>query len=123
MVTSSTPIPRQAWSVLIVSTLPFTVCFMVWMMFGVIGIPLKKSLGLNATDIDGFSLHAAVRCGADDRQALEQLCRYITRPPCRPHRASGPVPRQAQTVHWTVCVRDQHWPASAYKPTPLARSC
>ena len=25
-------------------------------------------------------LHAAVRCGADDRQALEQLCRYITRP-------------------------------------------
>jgi Putative transposase len=30
--------------------------------------------------IDGFSLHAAVRCGADDRQALEQLCRYITRP-------------------------------------------
>ena len=31
-------------------------------------------------DIDGFSLHAAVRCGADDHQALEQLCRYITRP-------------------------------------------
>lgn len=27
-----------------------------------------------------FSLHAAVRCGADDRQALKQLCRYITRP-------------------------------------------
>ncbi len=31
-------------------------------------------------DINGFSLHAAVRCGADERQALEQLCRYITRP-------------------------------------------
>ena len=31
-------------------------------------------------DVDGFSLHAAVRCGADDRQALEQLCRCITRP-------------------------------------------
>ncbi len=31
-------------------------------------------------DIDGFSLHAAVRYAADDRQALEQLCRYITRP-------------------------------------------
>ena len=27
-------------------------------------------------DIDGFSLHAAVRCGADDRKALEPLCRY-----------------------------------------------
>lgn len=41
---------RQALSVLIVSTLAFTVCFMVWMMFGVIGIPIKKSLGLNATE-------------------------------------------------------------------------
>ena len=28
----------------------------------------------------GFSLHAAVRCGADQRNELEQLCRYITRP-------------------------------------------
>ena len=25
--------------------------------------------------------------------------------PCRPRRASGPAPRQAQTVHRTVCVR------------------
>jgi NNP family nitrate/nitrite transporter-like MFS transporter len=41
---------RQAFSVLVVSTLAFTVCFMVWMMFGVIGIPLKKSLGLSATE-------------------------------------------------------------------------
>ena len=31
-------------------------------------------------DSNGFSLHAAVRCAADDRKALEQLCRYITRP-------------------------------------------
>ncbi len=41
---------KKAWSVLIVSTLAFTVCFMVWMMFAVIGIPLKKTLGLNATE-------------------------------------------------------------------------
>ena len=40
----------QALSVLMVSTLAFTVCFMVWMMFGVIGIPIKKTLGLNATE-------------------------------------------------------------------------
>ncbi len=39
----------KALSVLVVSTLAFTVCFMVWMMFGVIGIPLKKQLGLTAT--------------------------------------------------------------------------
>jgi hypothetical protein len=31
-------------------------------------------------DMQGFSLHAAVRCGAEDRKSLEQLCRYITRP-------------------------------------------
>ena len=41
---------RKAWSVLIVSTLAFTVCFMVWMMFGVIGIPIRKMLNLNATE-------------------------------------------------------------------------
>jgi hypothetical protein len=28
----------------------------------------------------GFSLHAGVRCAVEDRQGLEQLCRYITRP-------------------------------------------
>ena len=47
---------KKSWSVLIVSTLAFTVCFMVWMMFGVIGIPIKKMLDLNATE---FGLLAA----------------------------------------------------------------
>jgi hypothetical protein len=31
-------------------------------------------------DVDGFSLHAAVRVDAHDRARLEQLCLYITRP-------------------------------------------
>jgi hypothetical protein len=31
-------------------------------------------------DIDGCSLHTAVRVEAHDRKRLEQLCRYITRP-------------------------------------------
>jgi hypothetical protein len=31
-------------------------------------------------EVNGFSLHTAVRYGADDRQALEQLFRYIARP-------------------------------------------
>jgi len=39
----------QAWSVLTASTAAFTVCFMVWMMFAVIGIPIKQNLGLNET--------------------------------------------------------------------------
>jgi NNP family nitrate/nitrite transporter-like MFS transporter len=43
-------VPAKAWRVLAVSTLAFTVCFMVWMMFAVIGIPIRKTLGLNATE-------------------------------------------------------------------------
>jgi NNP family nitrate/nitrite transporter-like MFS transporter len=39
----------KAWSVVIASTLAFTVCFMIWMMFAVIGIPIKETLGLNET--------------------------------------------------------------------------
>src|SRR5512140_3405357 len=40
---------RKQVSVVTFSTLAFTVCFAIWMMFGVIGIPIKKALDLNAT--------------------------------------------------------------------------
>ena len=43
-------------SVVTSSTVSFTVCFAVWMMFAVIGIPIKKALGLNETE---FGLLAA----------------------------------------------------------------
>ena len=43
-------------SVLTLSTLAFTVCFAVWVMFSIIGIPIKASLGLNETQ---FGLLAA----------------------------------------------------------------
>ncbi len=59
----------QALSVLIVSTLAFTVCFMVWMMFAVIGIPLKKTLGLNATEF-GLLTATPVLTGALSRVPL-----------------------------------------------------
>lgn len=49
-VAPTSPPTRQAWSVLASSTLAFTVCFMVWMMFGVIGIPIKTKLGLTETE-------------------------------------------------------------------------
>ncbi|MBZ0104215.1 MAG: NarK/NasA family nitrate transporter [Sulfuricella denitrificans] len=39
----------KAWSVVTASTIAFTVCFMIWMMFAVIGIPIKKILDLNET--------------------------------------------------------------------------
>lgn len=43
-------------SVLIMSTLAFTVCFAIWMLFAVIGVPIKAQLGLNETQ---FGLLAA----------------------------------------------------------------
>src|SRR5512140_1143493 len=39
----------KGWSVVTARTSAFTVCFMVWMMFAVIGIPIKQNLGLNET--------------------------------------------------------------------------
>ncbi len=43
-------------SVLTMSTLAFTTCFAVWVMFSIIGIPIKANLGLNETQ---FGLLAA----------------------------------------------------------------
>ena len=40
----------------------------------------KPSMPGLCANAHGFSLHAAVRCGADQRKQLEHLCRYITRP-------------------------------------------
>jgi len=39
----------ESTSVLLVSTWAFTVCFAVWMMFGVTGIPIRAQLGLDGT--------------------------------------------------------------------------
>lgn len=50
-------ISRRQVSVVAASTAAFTVCFAVWMMFAVIGIPIKKQLGLNDTE---FGLLAAM---------------------------------------------------------------
>ena len=41
---------------------------------------LEQSTPPLCANLHGFSLHAAVRCGADQRKELEHLCRYITRP-------------------------------------------
>src|SRR3569832_1630560 len=44
------PQTQKQISVLTLSTLAFTACFAVWMMFAIIGIHIKKMLGLNATE-------------------------------------------------------------------------
>src|SRR5271166_1465665 len=40
----------RALVVLFVTTFAFAACFVAWMMFGVIGIPIRKELGLNASE-------------------------------------------------------------------------
>ena len=54
---------RTAYSVLLVSTLAFIVCFAVWTMFGVIGIPIRRQLGLNNTEF-GLLTSTPVLLGA-----------------------------------------------------------
>jgi hypothetical protein len=48
----------------------------------------EKPRKVLCADAHGFSLHAAVRCGADQRKQLERLCRYITRPALADERLS-----------------------------------
>jgi MFS transporter, NNP family, nitrate/nitrite transporter len=45
---SGASLRTRQWSVAIMSTIAFTVCAAIWMMFAVIGIPIKKMLDLNA---------------------------------------------------------------------------
>ncbi len=40
---------RQQLSVLTMNTFAFTACFAVWVMFSIIGIPIKELLALNQT--------------------------------------------------------------------------
>ncbi len=40
----------------------------------------KSATIILCANAHGFSLHAGLRCGADQRSELEQLCRTITRP-------------------------------------------
>ena len=44
----ATQVKKQI-SVLVSSTAAFTVCFAVWVMFSIIGIPIKTLLSLNET--------------------------------------------------------------------------
>jgi len=54
-------------------------------------------------DIDGFSLHAAVRVDTHERKRLEQLCRYITRPALSEERiGAGRAPATSDSAHITT---------------------
>src|SRR5574340_623939 len=59
----STHAHPKAYAVLLASTFAFMVCFAVWMMFGVIGIPIRRALQLNNTEF-GLLTAAPVLLGA-----------------------------------------------------------
>ena len=63
MVVPDTARRRKSWSLLITSTFAFTVCFMVWTMYGVIGVPIKQQLELSATQF-GLLVSTPVLTGA-----------------------------------------------------------
>ncbi|TCV83297.1 MFS transporter [Sulfurirhabdus autotrophica] len=60
---------KQQISVVTASTIAFTVCFAIWMMFAVIGIPIKKMLSLNETEF-GLLVATPVLTGALSRLPL-----------------------------------------------------
>lgn len=62
------PLPK-AYSVLYASTFAFMVCFIVWMMFGVLGIPIREELGLSAFEF-GLLTSTPVLTGAVFRLPL-----------------------------------------------------
>ncbi|MCS0589693.1 nitrate/nitrite transporter [Massilia norwichensis] len=54
---------RRPLAVLASSTFAFTICFAIWMMFAVLGIPIKAKLGLNETEF-GLLVATPVLSGA-----------------------------------------------------------
>jgi NNP family nitrate/nitrite transporter-like MFS transporter len=60
---------RRPFSVLASSTFAFTICFAIWMMFAVLGIPIKTQLGLNETQF-GLLVATPVLTGALTRVPL-----------------------------------------------------
>lgn len=62
----------QQGLVLGMSTAAFTICFMVWMMFAVLGVPIKELLQLNETQF-GLLASTPVLTGSLVRLPLGML--------------------------------------------------
>jgi hypothetical protein len=62
----------RSFIVLAVTTWAFIVCFAVWLMFGVIGIPIRNELGSQWRRIWSAHLHPGV-----DRCVIPPAARYL----------------------------------------------
>jgi MFS transporter, NNP family, nitrate/nitrite transporter len=61
--------PQEQRRALWLSTIAFTVCFAVWTLFAIIGIPIKKELNLNETEF-GLLVGTPILTGSLIRLAL-----------------------------------------------------
>ncbi len=64
------------WHVLVVSTIAFTLLFSVWMMLGVLNIPIKKSMGLSDSQVE-WLIATAILAGALPRLSFGMLADSI----------------------------------------------
>ena len=62
----------RKYGILAVSTFAFTICFMIWMMFAVLGIPIKQMLHLNGAQF-GLLASMPVLSGSLARLPLGML--------------------------------------------------
>jgi hypothetical protein len=70
------------------------------------------STGTRQAHLDGFDLHANVALAANDREGLEQLARYVLRPPVAQERltrtADGRVPLTGRELEAQEVVAGRH---------------
>lgn len=67
--TAASQVDARSMRVLLVSTFAFLICFAIWLMFGVIGIPIRRELGLSASQF-GLLTATPVLTGAVFRLPL-----------------------------------------------------
>ena len=94
------------------------------------GAPLRMASRGLVAEVGGFNLHAGVRVAADDRDALERLCRYMARPAVASGRVArlpdGNVayrvksPRSARATHRVMTPMEFMARLSALVPPPRA---
>ena len=53
-------VPPGATSVLVMSSISFTVMFAVWLMFGILGVPIQKELGISDVELSWISAVAVL---------------------------------------------------------------
>ena len=75
----------RAWRVLGASTFAFTICFAVWMMFAILGIPLKKQLHLTDSEFGLFAAMPVLITEHMTAKLVEQM-----RKPAAPSAPSAP---------------------------------